>query len=598
MTVGVSEDQAGDVTGGTTDNNTVTIGAESGGLHPVIGGNVVGGTSANATGNTVTINSISATAAGNGTVFGGLATGTASNNTVNFKGGKAISLIGGATTGASGGATGNTVTVSGGNLSYVWGGLARTAGTGSASGNTVTVNGGTFAAGGVVVGGGGANNSVTGNMSNNTVTITGGALNNNKIYAGDSRNLSSTSNGNIVNLGDKETGKFDANLRGAEIWGTSYGGQVQANESDKIKGNTLNVNASGIRLEKVRNFEKINFNLTPTVTAGSTMLTMDTGNFGLGYGKAFDWKNFSLTGKENDTDKTKYGRIGNINLLFAYSGSDMKIGNYTTGGKKGTTGDYEYRMESNGSTFYGEHTASLIKANVDRFQNADATADNVTGTEVYGGYSSLGNTTTNNKIKITNTNNTNLNVYGGYTAGAGDSTNNHVTITATGKVKAAYGGYATAANSKAENNSVNVESGGWVNNISYAGWAKGAVNRNIFTVKGHADWSVYGGKLDGSGKSEGNEVRIEGGTVMGEAVGAKGNADSTVTGNKVVVTGGTVKRDVVGGQTGGVNGKTTGNIVTIANSTVEGFVQAGRTADGGTVSDNQVSILDSIIKKA
>ena len=515
VVVGVGEDRPADVVGSDASNNTVTIGAEGGGDHPVIGGNVAGANSTTDTsGNVVTIHSINATASGHGTIYGGIAVGTASNNKVIFKSGSAISLIGGATTGASGGATGNTVTVSGGNLSYVWGGLARTAGTGSASGNTVTVNGGTFAAGGVVVGGGGANNSVTGNMSNNTVTITGGALNNNnKIYAGDSRSISSTSNGNIVNLGD-ENGNFSANLNRAEIWGTSYGGQVQANESDKIKGNTLNVNASGIRLEKVRNFEKINFNLTPTVTAGSTMLTMDTGNFELGYGKAFDWKNFSLTGKENDTDKTKYGRIGNINLLLAYSGSDMKIGNYTTGGKKGTTGDYEYHMESNGHTFFGEHTASLIKANVDRFKNADATADNVTGTAVYGGYSSRGNTTTNNKIKITNTNNTNLSVYGGYTAGAGDSTNNHVTITATGKVKAAYGGYATTANSKAEGNSVTVESGASINGSIYGGYAtaaSGTTKNNTVNLGDdtHTDLSgttltasdIYGGNKAATGNT-------------------------------------------------------------------------------------------------
>lgn len=367
VTVGVSDDRSGDVIGGTTDNNTVTIGAEGGGDHPVIGGDVAGAKSTTDTsGNVVTIHSISATASGHGTIYGGIAVGTASGNKVTFNGGTATSLVGGITSGASGSAKGNLVTVSGGNLRYVWGGLA-TAGTGSATGNIVNINGGTFSSGGVIIGGGGMNG-VTGNMSNNTVTITGGALNNNnRIYAGDSRSLSSTSKGNIVNLGDKETGKFDANLIGAEVWGTSYNGQVQDNDSDKIKGNTLNVNASGIRLDKVRNFEKINFNLTKSVTAGSTMLTMDTGNFGLGYGKAFDWKNFSLTAKENDTDKTKYGRIGNINLLHAYSGSDMKIGNYTTGGKKGTTGDYEYRMESNGSTFFGEHLASLIKANVDRF---------------------------------------------------------------------------------------------------------------------------------------------------------------------------------------------------------------------------------------
>ena len=360
-------------------------------------------------------------------------------------------------------------------------------------------------------------NGVTGNMSGNTVTITSGALNNNnKIYAGDSRNLSSTSNGNIVNLGDKETGNFSANLNRAEIWGTSYGEQVQDNDSDRIKGNTLNVNASGIRLEKVRNFEKINFNLTPTVTAGSTMLTMDTGNFGLGYGKAFDWKNFSLTGKENDTDKTKYGRIGNINLLHAYSGSDMKIGNYTTGGKKGTTGDYEYHMESNGSTFFGEHTASLIKANVDRFKNADATADNVTGTAVYGGYSSLGNTTTKNKIKITNTNNTNLNVYGGYTAGAGDSTKNTVTIAGASKVKNVYGGYVTAANAKADGNTVNIESGSTVSGHIYGGYATAAsgTTKNNTVNLGDADHTDFAGTtLTNSEIHGGNKSSVTGNTL-------------------------------------------------------------------------------------
>ena len=598
VVVGVGENQSGDVVGSDASNNTVTIGAEGGGDHPVIGGNVAGANSTTDTsGNVVTIHSINATASGHGTIYGGIAVGTASGNKVTFNGGTATSLVGGTTSGASGSAQGNTVTVSSGNLRYVWGGLA-TAGSGSATGNIVNINGGTFSSGGVIIGGGGMNG-VTGNMSGNTVTITGGALNNNnKIYAGDSRSISSTSNGNIVNLGD-ENGNFSANLNRAEIWGTSYGGQVQDNDSDKIKGNTLNVNASGIRLEKVRNFEKINFNLTPTVTAGSTMLTMDTGSFGLGYGKAFDWKNFSLTGKENDTDNTKYGRIGNINLLFAYSGSDMKIGNYTTGGKKGTTGDYEYHMESNGHTFFGEHVASLIKANVDRFKNADATADNVTGTAVYGGYSSLGNTTTNNKIKVTNTNNTNLTVYGGYTAGDGNATNNHVTITATGKVKAAYGGYATAANGKAEDNTVTVETGGWVDNSSYAGWAKGAVNRNIFTVKGHADWSVTGGNLDGSGTAEGNEVRVEGGLVKGYATGAVGGANSTVTGNKVTVTGGTVKKNISGGQSSGANGKATGNTVAITDSsTVEGIVNGGHMTGDGTASGNEVTISGSTIKQS
>ena len=591
VVVGVGEDQSGDVVGSDASNNTVTIGAEGGGDHPVIGGNVAGANSTTDTsGNVVTIHSIKATASGHGTIYGGIAVGTASGNKVTFNGGTATSLVGGTTSGASGSAQGNTVTVSGGNLRYVWGGLA-TAGSGSATGNIVNINGGTFSSGGVIIGGGGMNG-VTGNMSGNTVTITGGALNNNnKIYAGDSRNLSSTSNGNIVNLGD-ENGNFSANLNRAEIWGTSYGGQVQDNNSNLIKGNTLNVNASGIRLDKVRNFEKINFNLTPTVTAGSTMLTMDTGSFGLGYGKAFDWKNFSLTGKENDTDKTKYGRIGNINLLFAYSGSDMKIGNYTTGGKKGTTGDYEYHMESNGHTFFGEHVASLIKANVDRFKNADATADNVTGTAVYGGYSSLGNTTTNNKIKITNTNNTNLNVYGGYTAGNGDSTNNHVTITGTGKVGGVYAGRAQSAAGKAERNTVTIEPGGWAENNVFGGYAKGGVKGNIVNIKGTVNATAYGGRLMGSGTAEANEVHLEDATVKNQVIGAEGDDGALVKENRISVANSLVKEDVIGGFSRGTTGKAEGNTVSVTGDSarVKGSVTGGHAAGDSAAVRNTISL--------
>ena len=583
--------------------------------HPVIGGNVAGGTSANASGNTVTINSIQATAAGNGTIFGGLATGTASENKVIFKGGSAISLIGGATTGASGGAQGNTVTVSDGNLSYVWGGLAQAAGTGSATGNTVNINGGTFSSGGVIIGGGGMNG-VTGNMSGNTVTITGGALNNNnKIYAGDSRNLSSTSNGNIVNLGDKETGKFDANLRGAEIWGTSYNGQVQANDSDKIKGNTLNVNASGIRLDKVRNFEKINFNLTPTVTAGSTMLTMDTGNFGLGYGKAFDWKNFSLTGKENDTDKTKYGRIGNVNLLFAYSGSDMKIGNYTTGGKKGTTGDYEYHMESNGSTFFGEHTASLIKADIDRFQNADATYDGeaIAGNNLYGGYSSLGHTTTHNKLKVTAlpTAGHLTNVYGGYTKGAGDSKVNHVTVSLANRTQQIAGRVVggTAATEKAAiaDNTVTIE-GGSVNQGAIGGLGttvhKGDLKNNTVTIRqdgavalAYGAFAEDGGAMvGGDSAADGNHAVIEGGRAE-FVIGGATNGTGKVSYNTVTVSGGEVGSAGVnaGGAFGGASmgpgaGDVMHNSVTIAGGKIEGSVYGGYAVGTGNVTNNSVAI--------
>ena len=541
------------------------------------------------TGNAVTV----AGGTVEGDAFGGVTqgTGAVTGNSVTITGGTLKDEAGGGVvTNASNSSdvTGNTLTISGGTFSKgntnVYG--AYTAGNGDVSGNTVAVSGGIIgtSAGGNIHGG---YSNGSGTVSGNTVTISGGTLGgqavlttSGKIYGGYSGGTGKTIN-NVVNLGTAEGGyTAGTGMKRVEV----YGG----NRTSDVTGNALHVYAKGVEVEKIRNFESYNFHLTAPIKAGNTMLTLGSGNLGSGA----DWNklNLDLSGWAGDT--TKYGKIGTVTLMHSNSGSDIVFNNYAA--KTGSSGDFEYNITAMPSMLFPTRTLTTdVTAEVNRFQNVDATADNVTGTEVYGGYSSLGNTTTNNKIKITNTNNTNLSVYGGYTAGDGNATNNHVTITATGKVKAAYGGYATAADSKAEGNTVTVETGGWVDNSSYAGWAKGAVNRNIFTVKGHADWSVYGGKLDGSGTAEGNEVRVEGGTVDGHIVGVIGGADSTVTGNKVTVTGGTVKKNISGGQSSGANGKATGNIVAITNSTVEGIVNGGHMTGDGTASDNEITISGS-----
>ena len=562
---------------------------------PVYGGfNGASATKA-VTGNAVTV----AGGTVEGDAFGGVTqgTGAVTGNSVTITGGTLKDEAGGGVvTNASNSSdiTGNTLTISDGTLSKgntnVYG--AYTAGNGNVSGNTVAVSGGIIgtSAGGNIHGGYSAG---SGTVSGNTVTISGGTLGgqavlttNGKIYGGYSGGTGKTIN-NVVNLGTAE-GVYTAGtgMKRVEV----YGG----NRTSDVTGNALHVYAKGVEVEKIRNFESYHFHLTAPIKAGNTMLTLGSGNLGSGA----DWNKLSLDASGWAADQTKYGKIGSVILMHSNSASDIVFNNYAA--KTGSSGDFEYNITATPSMLFPTRTLTTnVTAEVNRFQNADATADNITGTAVYGGYSSLGNTTTNNKIKITNTNNTNLTVYGGYTAGDGNATNNHVTITATGKVKAAYGGYATAANGKAEGNTVTVETGGWVDNSSYAGWAKGAVNRNIFTVKGHADWSVTGGNLDGSGTAEGNEVRVEGGLVKGYATGAVGGANSTVTGNKVTVTGGTVKKNISGGQSSGANGKATGNIVAITDgSTVEGIVNGGHMTGDGTASDNEITISGSTIKQS
>ena len=549
-------------------------------------------------GNKVTITGGTLGSYGAGIIYGARVTGNGlvTNNSVEFSNAtskKAVYGAAGDDAASTAAIKENHVTINSGTLSSdVFGGY--TTGKGAVTGNSVTIKGGSLgdeAAGGVI-----GDSSSSANVSGNILTIAGGKFTKSggtNVYGGYTAGTGKAIN-NIVNLGDGENAMATGfNLTGVKI----YGG----NQTNDVTGNTLNVNASGIVVRTAQNFEKYNFNLTKGVAAGSTMLKV-TDSGGFGSTPNVQWSKITMNAEGWNADTTKYGRLGTMELLRTGSGGDLKIFNTAALDRKATSGDFEYHMYTDVATppmsYFGYNMVNYVRADIDRFQNADATADSVTGTAVYGGYSSLGNTTTNNKIKITNTNNTGLSVYGGYTAGAGDSTNNHVTIAGTSKVNFVYGGYATAAGSKAEGNTITLERGGLMHNTTYGGRAQSAAKRNIVTVKGTAEWTVTGGYIDGTGSVEGNEVHVDGGTMQKYVTGGSG-ANSTVTGNKVVVeNNGTVKENINGGITSGANGKATGNIVTITDSTAEGFVNGAHIgADDGIASGNEIHITGSTVKK-
>ncbi len=491
-------------------NNTVEVKAGK------IEEDIIGGWSDKAastgavSGNKVTITGGTLGSYGTGIIYGARVTGNGSvtGNSVEFSNAtskKAVYGAAGDDAASTAAIKENHVTINSGTLSSdVFGGY--TTGKGAVTGNSVTIKGGSLgneAAGGVI-----GNSASSANASGNTLTISGGAFTKSggtNVFGAYNAGSGKTIN-NIVNLGDGENAMASGfNLTGIKI----YGG----NKTNDVTGNTLNVNASGIVVRTAQNFEKYNFNLTKGVAAGSTMLKV-TDSGGFGSTPNVQWSKITMNAEGWNADTTKYGRLGTMELLRTGSGADLKIFNTEALDRKATSGDFEYHMYTDVTTppmsFFGYNMVNYVRADIDRFQNADATADNVTGTAAYGGYSSLGNTTTNNKIKITNTNNTNLTVYGGYTAGAGDSTNNHVTITATGKVKAAYGGYATAANSKAEGNSVTVESGASLNDSIYGGWAKKTANNNTVKLAGGTfQKNIYGGYATAAnGTTENNIVNL------------------------------------------------------------------------------------------
>ena len=534
-----------------------------------------------------------------GIFFGGgkkNATEDVSNNTLTIHGlsvsnGGGQSMIYGGVSGTGAVSKNNVIFNNGLSKDPIYGGFNGASATKAVTGNSVTIKGGSLgdeAAGGVV------NNSAnSANASGNTLTISGGAFTKSggtNVFGAYSDGSGKTT-GNTVNLGDGENPMATGfNLTRVRI----YGG----NKTNDVTGNTLNVNASGIVVRTARNFEKYNSNLTKGVAAGTTMLKMsDSGGFGST--PDVQWSKITMNAEGWNADTTKYGRLGTMELLRVISGADLKIFTDATTNRKTErktkSGDFEYSMYTDVTNppIYDDYVlVNYVRADIDRFQNADATADNVTGTAVYGGYSSLGNTTTNNKIKITNTNNTNLKVYGGYTAGNGDSTNNHVTITGTGKVGGVYAGRAQSAAGKAERNTITIEPGGWAENPIFGGYANGGVKGNIVNIKGTVNATAYGGRLVGSGTAEANEVHLEDATVKNQVIGAEGDDGALVKENRISVAKSLVKEDVIGGFSRGTTGKAEGNTVSVtgASARVKGTVTGGHAAGDSAAVRNTISL--------
>ncbi|WP_037346697.1 autotransporter outer membrane beta-barrel domain-containing protein [Selenomonas sp. oral taxon 138] len=559
------------------------------------------------TGNTVTLSggSFKDEAMG-GIIRNSSSSAEISDNTVTMTDGtltKANTKLLGAYTAGSGNVKNNHVILSGGTVGTsaggnVYGGYA--AGNGTVTGNTIAISGGTIggSGGGNVYGG---YSDGSGAVTGNTVTISGGTLGGQaalttagKIYGGFS-NGTGTTTGNRVNLGT-EDGTYTAGTGMSRV--QIFGGNRTSNTSD----NALHVYAKDVAVEKISNFDTFNFHLTAPVAAGDTMLTMGTGSIG---GTA-NWTKLMLDAAGWNNDKTKYGNIGNVILMHAGSGSDIVFSNYAA--KTGKSGDFEYNITAQAGMLYPTRTQTQnVTATLSRFKNADATANNVTGTEVYGGYSSLGNTTTNNKIKITNTNNANLSVYGGYTAGAGDSTDNHVTVSLDSRAKQigkmVVGGTATVSNSAIVGNSVTVE-GGYVGQGAVGGLAQtshtGSLKNNTFTLKGDGAVAMAFGALaqggsgtvGGDSADDGNHVVIEGGRAADGVYGGATMGTGKVAYNTVTISGGEIGST---GAYGGANiaagaGTVAHNSLTVAGGKIEGSVYGGFSRGTGTVTDNTVTI--------
>ena len=503
------------------------------GTNPATANEVVGGASYR-DGHTTYNNKITVTgvpAANLNFVYGGKTNGAADSkeNWVIVKGtdkaggqgaGSIANINGGFTAKADGAASANHVIIKGGTVTDVVGGAVSGANA-SAKNNEVRIEGGTVTN---VIGGGGTAASA-GDMSGNTVTITGGTVSRvnattpGYVVGGDSRVLTSLSRMNVINLGD-DKGNFTADLSNAQLWGTSYNGNVFANDSEKIAGNTLNVKAkSGATIAQVRNIEKFNFQLHDDTTKNAPLLTLTNAD-GFGHVSAggtavqVKWDNVAADLSKITTEK-KAAKIQGKNTYVAMRAANpsLKFSDYAK-----RFADHAGVYETALYTDSGTGTAAEVRYDVNRFKDGVVTYTTTSAGDALGGYSAFGHTTEYNELTVTGVPGAAgaalAAAYGGQTAGeTGGSVHNKVTIEGTNTVAGAGAGAGSVTNVY----------GGAITNAANTGDAV----KNTVALHGGTVGTVYGGYTAGTGKTTGNTVEFHGGTVTGTIYGGSNATDVT-----------------------------------------------------------------------
>ena len=546
----------------------------------------------------------------NGTIGGNVTGGSGGvsshvyKNEVSVSDGSIAKQVNGGVGGANATVTGNKVTISGGNLTTVNGGIGKNGST--VNDNTVTVTGGTFGAGSRIVG-------------------------------GETGTTSTKSNANKIILGSEE-GAYTAHLDNAEIWGSRYDtvGVIAGSDVDeRIKENTLTVNAQNVAVDKVRNFEKYKFNLNQGVARDASMLTVAAAD-GFGTGANVAWSNIEFSAKNwtdlknGDGSHTHYGKSGVQTLIQTSDGNQhLVIHNETASPLTRTdlSGDFEYLLATDNpaaTAANGSVSVAKVTAAVNRIQNANAVYD-ATGRPVdadhavRGGYSAYGNTVKDNSLRVTNLLTGGLDAaYGGEVAGlAGDVLNNALTIASTQDhtspspvtrtLANAYGGAITNAGNNGtvgglgdnEGNRVTASGETTVTNL-YAGYTAGTgnVQGNLAAISGNAaiakSYGGYSAHATGTGTVENNGVSVGGGTLT-DVYGGASVGSGAVKDNVVSLNGGTAVNAYGGFATG--SGKAIGNSVEVDGATVTGAIYGANTTNG-EAKENDVTISGGAIGTA
>ena len=471
-------------------------------------------------------------------VTGGLSNGgKVSNNTVNLDGGTAYKVYGG----------------------YTVGGAAET--------NHVVLNGGIAGVSGTIVSGGelyGAysynDSGNSGNVTGNTVTVDKSGIVMAPVYGGSTQaegtgNKSGDATENIVTI---NCGTLSGNI---------YGGysDAQYKTSGNVEGNQVIIKSGVLKS-------------APVTINGTNYNTVGVGNICGGYTSGYD--------KDTDTNASGIAKDNEVTISGGTLRDDVRVigghsnGNHAEHNTVTITNAYTGTV---GTVIGGEAQLAATKNEV--AINGGTAKGNVLGALSYAGMAGGDSAAAGNKVAVdsvvvegnliggwsyTGASNYNTVTVKGSTSKIGDATNNNVA-----PVIGGLSGYFGASISSDAPNS-------------------GDAKNNTVTIEnGNIDGSIYGGASithtsKTSGDVTGNKVQINGGKVLSSVYGGynhSGSADKTASNNEVTMDGGSAD-EVYGGWS--LLGKAAQNTVTLNSGAEAGKVYGGW--GGATAEKNEVII--------
>ena len=533
--------------------------------------------------------------------------GVAEGNTATISGGNVTSVYGGVAKGNKGKARSNKAIVGGGSVATVYGGIATENG-GEATENKAEIYGGT-----VTNVYGGAVDKVDAAATKNKVQVRGGTVTGeiagaSAVYDTAAGATHTYSNANLVVLGkDNAARALPMDVALASIYGTDYRDPSVASPeqtfnggSDQIKGNELNVTTTGVSAKKVRNFDSYIFTIGNDFKNEDTMLTLTEAGFGNVTSASsatpvrVDWRNVkAYTGQLSvEPGSGVHGHNDKITLMKLGTGvpttDALRFAHYEDTDTAEVEGVYEKKVKPAtgyttsspaGSSSETDLDTSAVMLELNRFRDDTVTFDGTVlpgdNNAIYGGYSAYDHTEKDKDghdlIVGTTTANNILHIKQGVASGANLN---------------AYGGYSSGTRGGSENNTVYVEVPATPGTL------------NVVTA-------VYGGYANGAqaGAVRGNTVYVSGnspatftqGATLRDLMGGYIDSASTseASGNAVFVEAGTIEHSIYGGYTMG-SGAAKENKVIVTGGTIGvagngADVMAGRSASGAA--DNNYAVL-------